>query len=127
MAVKAVDVVRAWHEALNAGDVERLIAHSSENIELGGPRGSARSIQVLREWVGRAGLHLEPRQTFIRDNAVVVEQAARWQLPGSTDAAEPETVASVFVVRDGRIASVSRYADLAAALAAASLTEADRI
>ena len=42
--------VRAWHQALNAGDVDRLVALSSEDVEVGGPRGATRGAQALREW-----------------------------------------------------------------------------
>jgi hypothetical protein len=33
-------VVRAWHEAVNQGDVDALVALSDDDIEVGGPRGS---------------------------------------------------------------------------------------
>ncbi len=131
MDANAVEVVRAWHEALNGADVERLVALSSDDIEMGGPRGPARGAQVLREWVGRAGVRLTPRRMFQRQGdrmgAVVVEQDASWPLPGSSEPGEPQVVASVFVVSNGRVNRVARHPDLASALEAGDLTVADKV
>jgi hypothetical protein len=35
------EIVRAWHEAVNRGDAEAVVALSHDDIEVGGPRGSA--------------------------------------------------------------------------------------
>ena len=67
--------VAAWHEALNSGDVERLIGLSHPDIEVGGPRGSGHGAQILREWVDRANVHLEPQRVFQRADTVVVQDA----------------------------------------------------
>jgi hypothetical protein len=119
----AREVVQAWHDALNRGDVEQLIALSTEEIEVGGPRGrgSGPAAELLREWFGRAGVRMEPKQTFERDHVVVVEEEATW--PGT----EPQVVASVFRVEAGRVASVVRYADLSSALDAGGLTQEDHV
>lgn len=45
----AVAVVLAWHAALNDGDADRLVALSTEEIEVGGPRGVGRGSALLRE------------------------------------------------------------------------------
>ena len=55
-----IQTVIAWHEALNSGDVERLIALSHPEVEVGGPRGSAQGAQILREWVDRANIRWYP-------------------------------------------------------------------
>ena len=115
-----IQTVIAWHDALNAGDAERLLALSHPNVEVGGPRGSARGTQILREWVDRADIRLEPKRTFGEAGTVVVEQGAEWQ---SADAGNVQRVASVFVVSDGLVTSVARYPDLASALRAANLDE----
>ena len=74
-----IQTVIAWHDALNAGDVERLLALSHPDVEVGGPRGSAWGVQILREWVDRADIRLEPGRTFGEAGTVVVEQGAEWQ------------------------------------------------
>ena len=111
-----VEVVLAWHAALNAGDLEQLAALSSEDVEVGGPRGSGRGRQLLREWFGRAGITLEPRRAFERDALVVVEQAATWSVAG-----DEQKVASLFEVTDGVVSRVVRYENLQAALDAAGI------
>ena len=113
-----IQTVIAWHDALNDGDVKRLVALSHPDVEVGGPRGSAHGARILREWVDRANVRLEPGRTFYEAGTVVVEQGAKWQ---SADPASVQTVASVFVVSDGLVTSVVRYPDLASALRAANL------
>jgi hypothetical protein len=112
-----IQTVIAWHDAVNEGDVERLVALSHPDVAVGGPRGSAHGAQILREWEDRANIRLEPGRTFGEASTVVVEQGAEWQstVPGGV-----QTVASVFVVSDGLVASVVRHPDLASALQAAN-------
>jgi ketosteroid isomerase-like protein len=115
-----VQTVLAWHGALNDGDVERLVARSHPDVEVGGPRGSSHGARILREWVDRANVRLEPGRTFHEGDTVVVEEVAEWQ---SAESGDRRTVASVFVVDDGLVKSVVRYPDLASALRAANLDE----
>lgn len=112
----AVRVVEAWHVALNAGDVDRLVGLSDPEIEVGGPRGGGTGRQLLRDWVERAKIRLEPLRIVPREGAIVVEQRATWE---EADPDETSTVASTFVVHDGRVTSVLRYDDLEDALRAA--------
>ena len=118
-----VRVVAAWHEALNRGDVERLVELSHPEIEVGGPRGSGRGAGLLREWTERAGIHLNPLRIFHESQTVVVEQEASWRSPETGELSGTQVVASVFVVREGKVASVSRHPDLSDALRAAGLDE----
>ena len=69
-------VVEAWHEALNSGELDRLVELSHPEVEVGGPRGTGRGAQLLREWMGRANIRLEPRRVFHHADTVVVEQLA---------------------------------------------------
>jgi ketosteroid isomerase-like protein len=122
-----IATVRAWHEAVNAGDVERAVELCRDDVEVGGPRGVAHGRQVVREWFARAGIRLEPARVFQRGEAVVAEQRAEWRRdrgaePGDDDV---HAIASAFVVRDGLIARVTRHDDLAVALAAAGMDETD--
>jgi ketosteroid isomerase-like protein len=116
-------VVRAWHEALNSGDVDLLVELSHPDVEVGGPRGVGHGAQLLREWVGRAKIRLEPRRVFHREDTVVVEQWAKWRSADTGQVTSGQSVSSVFVVRDDRITCVMRYPDLADALDAANLDE----
>jgi hypothetical protein len=121
----ALRVVAAWHAALNAGEVDRLLTLSDPDIEIGGPRGTARGAEVLREWIGRANVRLDPGRVFHRAEAVVVEQAAEWRDAGTGSLTGRATVASVFVVHNMRVAQVTRYPELALALAATGLESQD--
>ena len=121
-----IQVVTAWHESLNAGDVERLLELSHPDVEVGGPRGTGHGAQLLREWVDRANIYLEPGRMFHEADTVVVEQEAEWRSTQNRESNGGQTVASVFVVSDGLVTSVVRYPDLAEALRAAGLDESLR-
>ena len=123
MTAPEVRVVGDWHAALNAGDADRLVALSHPDVEVGGPRGTGHGAELLREWVARAGILIEPRRTFHRAETVIVEGEAKWR---DTETGQPtggQTVGSVFVVQDGLVSRVVRYPDLASALLAAGLDE----
>lgn len=122
-----IEVVKAWHDAVNAGDTDRLAALVHEDIEVGGPRGSGYGIALPRDWVERAGIRLEPERFFQRGDEVVVEQRAAWRRPDTGKPGDLQEAASSFLVRDGRVRRVMRYPDLAAALAAAGLEESNEV
>ena len=118
--------VRAWHEAVNRGDPDALIALSEDEIEVGGPRGSARGHAILRDWLDRAGIQLEPRRWFASPAELVVEQAATWRGPDGV-VTDPEIIASSFTVADGRVMRTIRYGSLEEALEATGLTLLDEV
>ena len=119
-----VQTVVAWHDALNDGDVERLVGLSHPDVGVGGPRGTSQGAHILREWVDRANIHLEPRRIFHEADTVVVEQAAAWTSAETGETTPAQTVASAFVVHDGVVTTVVRYPDLAEALMAVDLDQA---
>lgn len=116
-------VVEAWHEALNTGEVDLLAELSHPEVEVGGPRGTGRGAQLLREWVDRANIRLDPRRIFHHADTVVVEQWAQWHSTDTGHVIGGQTVGSVFVVRDGQVKRVMRYPALADALDATNLDE----
>jgi ketosteroid isomerase-like protein len=116
-------VVEAWHEALNSGQVHRLMELSHLEVEVGGPRGTGRGAQLLRDWVARANIRLEPRRVFHHADTVVVEQRAQWYATDTGRVIGSQIVGTVFVVRDGRVNRVVRYPDIADALDATHLDE----
>jgi ketosteroid isomerase-like protein len=122
-----IALVRAWHEALNRGDIEALTALCHDDVEVGGPRGSARGRDVLRDWAARAGIRLEPRRWFAGDGAIVVEQTATWSDAETGQATAPVVAATLFEVVAGRVRRVVRYDGLDTALAAAGLTPGDEV
>src|SRR5918995_3226988 len=92
-----LETVRAWHEAVNRGDADAAVALSQDDIEVGGPRGSARGSALLRDWLARAGIQLEPRRWFASPSELVVEQIATWRSPDGTFT-DPQTIATLFSV-----------------------------
>ena len=127
MSTPEIDIVISWHDAVNAGDSDRVMALSRDDVVVGGPRGTGSGSHLLHEWVARAGIHLEPGRVFHRAGTVVVEERARWRSADDGPMTEPQDVASVFLVREGVVASVIRFPDLATALDAGGLAESDEL
>jgi len=125
--ISEVRVVEAWHVALNEGYVGRLVGLSHPDVEIGGPRGIGRGVQLLREWVNRANVRLDPQRVFRRGSTVVVEQTGQWRSAESGEVIGSQTVASVFVVCDGLVTSLVRCDDLSQALKTAGLDQSDEI
>jgi hypothetical protein len=121
MSTSEIATVLAWHDALNASDLETLVALSSDDIEIGDAHGAAQGHEALREWAGSREGTAEPGRMYVHDGIVVVEEKVRTPEGGVTNPA------SAFrVVRD-HVTSVFRHEDLASALAATELTEADLV
>ncbi len=72
-------------------------------------------------------MHLDPRSFFNRKNTVVVEELGEWLSPDTGLVIDSQIVATLFVVNDGLISSIMRYADLETALKEASLGESDKV
>jgi SnoaL-like protein len=96
-----VHVVQAWHEALNEGDVDRLVGLSHPGVEVGGPCGSGQGVRLLRECVDRANVRLESQHLFRRGDTVVVEQSGHWRSTASGEVIGSQTVTTVFGVSGG--------------------------
>ncbi|ANI37721.1 hypothetical protein MYVA_0457 [Mycolicibacterium vaccae 95051] len=119
MTVSEMATVLAWHDALNAADFDTLESLSSEDIEIGDADGAAQGHAALRAWAQSLDEKIEPGRTYVHDGVVVVEQQTV-SVTGETGSA-----ASAFRVVDDHVTSVFRHPDLATALAATELTEAD--
>lgn len=116
------DPLDRWHTAVNTRDLDAVRALTAEDVEVGGPRGSARGIAVLLDWVGASGIRLEPTGVFPVDGRrTVVAQDATW--PGRPDhvpGTAPVDTATLFEVHGGRVTRVLRFDEgVEAALAAA--------
>lgn len=122
-----VEIATAWQEAANAQQIEALLDLSDPTIEVAGPRGSGFGHQLLREWVGRAGLTLSTRRVFARGDVVVFEQQGVWRTLETGEVTGERALASLFQARDGRIVKVARFDALDAALAAAGLDALDEV
>ncbi|MDY6998437.1 MAG: nuclear transport factor 2 family protein [Actinomycetota bacterium] len=121
MTTSEMATVLAWHDALNAGDVDTLLSLSSDDIEVGDPHGAAQGHAALRDWAERFDFKIEPGRFFIHDGVVVVEQ----RIVSVTGESGPG--ASAFRVVNDHVTSIFRHDDLASALAATELTDDDLV
>jgi SnoaL-like domain len=120
-----VVVVNAWVKAVNARDEDGLLALSEPDIEIVGPRGSGHGHQLLREWIERAGLTMEPLRVFVRGQTVVIEQQATWRALDTGAVMGNRRIASALQVEGGRVRRFARHDDLAHALRATGLSASD--
>jgi len=121
MTTSEIATVLAWHDALNALDLETLAALSSDDIEIGDAHGAAQGHEALRRWANSLEGTVEPGRMYVHDGVVVVEQKVT-----GPDAVVADAVSAFRVVHD-RVTAVFRHQDLAAALAATEVTEADLV
>ena len=123
----ALAVVRAWHEALNDGDIDRLVSLLHDDVEFGGPRGAGHGAAMVRDWAQRAGITLAPERWFQRDEDIVVAQQARWRDPETSGLGSPLAAASTFHIRDGLVQRVVRYSTLQDALNAVDMDASSEV
>ncbi|HEV7360908.1 MAG TPA: nuclear transport factor 2 family protein [Mycobacterium sp.] len=121
MTTSELATVMAWHDALNTSDLDTLVALSSDDIDMGEAHGAAQGHEALRRWATSRQATTELGRMYVHDGVVVVEQKV-----GSPDnpGAVTNTALAFRVVHD-RVTSVFRHQDLASALAATELTDAD--
>jgi ketosteroid isomerase-like protein len=110
MTTSEIATVLAWHDALNESDIETLVALSSDDIEIGDAHAAAQGHDALRRWADSIESTAELGRMYVHDGVVVAERA---------------DAALAFRVVHDRVTAVFRHADLASALAATDLTEAD--
>jgi hypothetical protein len=121
MTTSELATVMAWHDALNASDLDTLVALSSDDIDMGEAHGAAQGHEALRRWATSRQAATELGRMYVHDGVVVVEQkVSSPDNPGAVI----NTALAFRVVHD-RVTSVFRHQDLASALAATELTDAD--
>ena len=123
MTTSEIATVLAWHDALNAADIETLEALSSDDIEIGDAHGGAQGHSALRGWAASRKAATELGQMYVHDGVVVVEQ--KGSAPDDSGAVTSNALA--FRVVHDHVTSVFRHQDLASALAATELTEGDLV
>jgi hypothetical protein len=127
MQIDSVTIVQTWQDAANHQNVERLLELSGPNIEIVGPRGSARGHDILKDWLSRAGLQLETLRTFAKDDVVAVAQHGVWRSIETNEVTGEADVATVFRVTNNCVAYLARYDSLEEAFEKSSLTHADEV
>ena len=120
-------VVRAWLDAANRQDGNRLVELSDPKIEVIGPRGSGYGHQLLRDWLGRAGLSLETQRLFVRGNVVVLAQHGIWRSVETGERTGQRDLACLFRVDGRRVTQFARYDSLDEAMHAAGFNAQDEV
>ena len=123
MTTSEIATVLAWHDALNASDIDTLVALSSDDIDFGDAHGAGQGHAALRDWALARPRTADVGRIYVHDGVVVVEQ----QIRSPDDPSANTTMASAFRVVHDHVTSVFRHNDLAAALAATELTDADLV
>ena len=121
MTTSEIATVLAWHDALNSSDLDTLVALSSDDIDIGGADGAAQGHEALRKWAASREVTAEIGRMYVHDGVVVVEQ----KISSRDNPGAVTNAASAFRVVHDHVTSVFRHEDLASALAATELTEAD--
>lgn len=110
MTEATTTVLDDWHRAVNEGDVDSAVGLCSDDVAVAGPRGVGHGQDLVRAWLLRSGIRLEPLEPFVeRDQQVVVRERARWTNAGAGGPSEPVDTWCVFSVADGRVTSIARY------------------
>jgi len=117
MTFAPLSVVESWQHAVNAGNVEDLVALVGAEVKLVTPSSSVTGRVALRRWFVRAGFSGEVLRWFCRDGRVVVEQR---RYDGRLGAA-------AFRVVGGRIVRYQRFDDLSEALKQSGLSPDDEV
>lgn len=102
----------AWHDAVNAGDVEAAVACCRDDVAVQGPRGVGHGHDLVRGWLRRSGIRLTPQEDLARrDGRFVVRELAHWTTADAPEAApkEPTETWCVFTVDDGKVTSIARF------------------
>ncbi|MEJ7689260.1 MAG: nuclear transport factor 2 family protein [Nocardioidaceae bacterium] len=106
-------ILRQWHDAVNAGEIDQAVALCSDDVAVQGPRGVGHGRDLVRAWLTRSGIRLHPHDELREvDGRFVVAERARWTATDAPDAAptEPTDTWCVFTVGEGLLTSIARFA-----------------
>jgi ketosteroid isomerase-like protein len=124
MTTRPTDIALAWLAAVNAGDTETVLQHTSPDVVIIGPRGSAHGHDVLRAWLGHARATFTSRAVYASENTVVVDQHGVWCDVSTGNKLGESDVATRFRIEGQKVAELQRYDDLAIALSDAAISPA---
>lgn len=125
--MREAEIVKEWHEALNACNSHKLLTLVNNNIKLAGPRGFSRGSDVLIDWMKKTRIQMKPLRYYCKGGTVITEEQVEWHNTETGELQESYTVASAFVVRESRVESIMRYSDLDNAFISEGFTENDAV
>jgi ketosteroid isomerase-like protein len=115
------DIVRTFHDHFNAGRTDDVLATATDDVTIGGARGSGQGRNLLEEWVRRKTTTLTPQRWFMQDGLVVVEDLVEWRSRETGNVTDSTKWGMAFTVEDGKIAEIGRYADIGEAVTSSGL------
>lgn len=121
------EIVLTFHDHFNAGRVDEVLAMATDDVAVGGARGRGNGRELLNEWIGRKTTTLTPQRWFEQDNLVVVEELVEWRAGGGNRVTDSTVWGMAFVVEDGKLARIGRYADIGEAVTSNGLYESDEV
>jgi len=129
-ATEPLEIVRAYVQAYDARDADGMLARVDDDCEIvtlhrGVMRGHAPLLAFLERQTYGVTMVPTTQRYFARGDTVVVHAVIEWRCVDSGEVAGRDDGATVFGVRDGRIARLEILDDLPSALASAGLTPAD--
>lgn len=111
----------------NTRNVSEMLRLVDTDVRYNGRHGDGEGIHLLQEWIGRATTVMVPRRWFGDDDVAVVEVDVEWRSLASGDVTDRAVWAISFAVKDDRISSISRFADVGEAVTKMGLIEEDAI
>ena len=117
------DIVMTFHDHFNAGRVDDVLALATDDVAVGGARGRGQGRDLLNEWIGRKTTTLTPQRWFGHDDLVVVEELVEWRTRQDDTVTDSTVWGIAFRVDNGKIAAVSRYANIGEAITSSGLDE----
>ncbi len=105
-------VLSQWHDAVNSGEIDQAVALCSHDVAVQGPRGVGHGRDLVRAWLTRSGIRLDPQEELREvDGRFVVAERARWTAPDAPGAAptEPADTWCVYTVGEGLVTSIARF------------------
>jgi hypothetical protein len=77
MARGDLAVVEGWLQSVNSADRSGVLALTSPDVEIVGPRGIGRGHELLSDWLGRAGFTSEAPPMVLRSGRQDRRRAGR--------------------------------------------------
>jgi hypothetical protein len=104
------ELVRAWINAVNAGDPDQADTLVSDSVSVIGPRSTTSGRDVVAAWIQYTQIRMTPVSVWTDEDRVIVEAISTWQLDGGApgERTPPETITIVFTVHDAEITRIER-------------------
>lgn len=107
----------------NNRDHAGLLDLIDTDVRYNGRHGDGEGIHLIQEWISRATTTFSPRRWFGDDDLVVVEVDVEWRSAKSGEVTDRAVWALSFATADGRITSISRFADVGEAVTKTGMFE----